>query len=285
MASWALAQNKINEPLNKNEKYSFLIANAAIGATYVGSMTLLYQTWYRDFTFEHFHFFNDLSEWKGMDKLGHATSSWWASQWLFTSHQTVGLQNENLVLKSTLIPLCFMTTIEVFDGFSSGWGFSIGDMTANFAGAGLFYIQQQHFNEQRILLKYSYHHTNFAKLRPEILGKSNVESMLKDYNGQTYWMSVPFKRNGWFCFSLGYGASGMLGGRDNIWMKDNVLNDFSSTERYSTWSMSLDIDLLKLPIHGKLWKTFASSFRFIKIPAPAIQWSKSNNFNFKPFYF
>lgn len=285
MASWVLAQNKINEPLNKNEKHSFLIANTAIGATYVGSMTVLYQTWYRDFTFEHFHFFNDLSEWKGMDKLGHATSSWWASQWLFTSHQTLGLQNENLVLKSTLIPLCFMTTIEAFDGFSSGWGFSIGDMAANFAGAGLFYIQQQHFNEQRILLKYSYHQTNFAKRRPEILGKSNVENMLKDYNGQTYWMSVPLKRKGWFCLSLGYGASGMLGGRDNIWIKDNVVNDFSSTERYSTWSMSIDIDLLKLPIRGKLWKTFASSFRFIKLPAPAIQWSKSNNFNFKPFYF
>jgi hypothetical protein len=158
-------------------------------------------------------------------------------------------------------------------------------MAANFAGAGLFYTQQHFFDEQRILLKYSYHPTNFASVRPEILGKSPLERMLKDYNGQTYWLSMPLKRNGWFCFSLGYGASGMLGGRDNIWIKNDLLNDFSTVERYSTWSMSFDIDLLKLPIRGKLWKTFASSFRFIKIPAPAIQWSKSNNFNFKPFFF
>ena len=285
MTTWVCAQKKINESRKTNENPSFLIANTAIGATYVGSMAVLYQTWYRDFGFERFHFFNDLPEWNGMDKLGHVTSSWWASQWLLTSHQTLGLQNEKLILRSAIIPLCFMTTIEVFDGFSSGWGFSLGDMAANFAGAGLFYTQQHFFDEQRILLKYSYHPTNFASVRPEILGKSPLERMLKDYNGQTYWLSMPLKRNGWFCFSLGYGASGMLGGRDNIWIKNDLLNDFSAVERYSTWSMSFDIDLLKLPIRGKLWKTFASSFRFIKIPAPAIQWSKSNNFNFKPFFF
>ena len=155
MTSWVRAQKKINEPLKNVEKHPLLIANSAVGVVYLGSMTALYQTWYRDFAFERFHFFNDLPEWKGMDKLGHATTSWWASQWLYNTQQTFGLESENLALRSTIIPLCFMTTIEVFDGFSSGWGFSVGDLAANFAGAGLFYVQQRYFNEQRIILKNS----------------------------------------------------------------------------------------------------------------------------------
>lgn len=285
MTSLLLAQKNIEKLEIKSEKHPFLATNSVIGAVYVGSMTALYQSWYRDYAFKRFHFFNDMPEWKGMDKLGHATTSWWAAQWLYSSQQALGLESENLALRSTIIPLCFMTTIEVFDGFSSGWGFSLGDVAANFAGAGLFYTQQHFLNQQRILLKYSYHQTNYATQRPEILGKTKVERMLKDYNGQTYWLSVPIKQDGWFCLSMGYNASGMLGGRDNIWTNQGVFYDYSSVERFSTWSMSFDIDLLKLPIRGKIWKTFASTFRWIKIPAPSLQWSKSKNFKVLPFYF
>ena len=285
MTSLLLAQKNIEKPAKKDVKHPFLVTNSVIGAIYVGSMTALYQSWYRDYAFKRFQFFNDMPEWKGMDKLGHATTSWWAAQWLYTSQQSLGLERENLALHSTIIPLCFMTTIEVFDGFSSGWGFSLGDMAANVAGAGLFYTQQHLFNQQRILLKYSYHQTNFAEQRPEILGKTKVERLLKDYNGQTYWLSIPIKQDGWFCLSMGYNASGMLGGRDNNWTNNGVTYDYSSIDRFSTWSMSFDIDLLKLPIKGKFWKTFASTLRWIKIPAPALQWSRSNNFKVHPFYF
>jgi hypothetical protein len=285
MTSLLFAQKNIESSEKTHSKHPFLATNSVIGVVYVGSMTALYQSWYRDYAFKRFHFFNDMPEWKGMDKLGHATTSWWAAQWLYTSQLSLGLESENLALRSTIIPLCFMTTIEVFDGFSSGWGFSLGDMAANIAGAGLFYTQQHFFNQQRILLKYSYHQTYFAEQRPDLLGKSKVERMLKDYNGQTYWLTIPIKRNGWFCLSMGYNASGMLGGSDNIWTNQGVLHDFSSVERFSTLSMSFDIDLLKLPIKGKFWKTFASTFRWIKIPAPTIQWSKSNNFKLLPYYY
>ena len=285
MTSWLLAQKNSEEPSKIDTKHPFLATNSVIGVVYVGSMTALYQTWYRNYAFKDFNLFNDMPEWKGMDKLGHVTTSWWAAQWLYTSHQTLGLESKHLALRSTIIPLCFMTTIEVFDGFSSGWGFSMGDMAANLAGAGLFYTQQHFLNQQRILLKYSYHPTNYAEQRPEILGKTKGERLLKDYNGQTYWLSIPIKHDGWFCLSMGYNASGMLGGRDNIWSNNGVTYDYSSIDRFSTWSMSFDIDLLKLPIKGKFWRTFASTFRWIKFPAPALQWSRSNNFKLHPFYF
>ena len=85
--------------------------------------------------------------------------------------------------------------------------------------------------------------------------------------------------------SLGYGASGMLGGRDNVWLTSEGIQDFRSEKRFSLWTLSLDVDLMKIPIRGKAWKWFASSFRWLKIPAPALQWSHPNGFKALPFYF
>ena len=52
--------------------------------------------------------------------------------------------------------------------------------------------------------------------------------MLKDYNGQTYWLSANlksfFKKSNvptWLNISVGYGAEGMFGATENIWMDNN----------------------------------------------------------------
>jgi hypothetical protein len=39
------------------------------------------------------------------------------------------------------------------------------------------------------LLQNSLHLTDYASKRPDVLG-SNLERTIKDYNGQTYWLSV-----------------------------------------------------------------------------------------------
>ena len=50
-----------------------------------------------------------------------------------------------------------MTTVEVFDGFSSEWGFSWGDMLANTTGTTLYISQELLWKEQRIVPKFSFH--------------------------------------------------------------------------------------------------------------------------------
>lgn len=67
--------------------------------------------------------------------------------------------------------------------------FSWGDMAANPFGSALFLGQELLWQEQRIALKFSLHQTRFAPLRPEILGNGLSQEILKDYNGQTYWLS------------------------------------------------------------------------------------------------
>jgi hypothetical protein len=67
-------------------------------------------------------------------------------------------------------------------------GASSGDIIANASGTALF-VSQLLWKEQRITPKFSFH-TTHAQYRPNVLGSSLAEQMLKDYNGQTYWLSV-----------------------------------------------------------------------------------------------
>jgi hypothetical protein len=60
------------------------------------------------------------------------------------------------------------------------------DIIANASGTALFVL----WKEQRITPKFSFHTTQYAQYRPNVLGSSLAEQMLKDYNGQTYWLSV-----------------------------------------------------------------------------------------------
>ncbi|TAD94403.1 MAG: hypothetical protein EAY75_00090 [Bacteroidetes bacterium] len=46
------------------------------------------------------------------------------------------------------------------------------------------------WNEVRLVPKFSFFPTPFAEQRPELLGKNISQQWLKDYNGQTYWLSV-----------------------------------------------------------------------------------------------
>ena len=78
-------------------------------------------------------------------------------------------------------------------------------------------------NEQRITLKYSFHQTSYAKLRPTTLGENYIQQALKDYNGQTYWLSTniwSFNKKSsfpkWLNVLVGFGGEGMLYGKTSV---------------------------------------------------------------------
>jgi hypothetical protein len=121
-------------------------------------------------------------------------------------------KKEQLIYGSTL-GLGFLTVVEVFDGFSEEWGASSGDIIANVSGTALYVSQELLWKEQRITPKFSFHQTKFASQRPETLGASFNEEILKDYNGQTYWLSFnvhSFTKDSftpkWLNVAIGYGG-------------------------------------------------------------------------------
>lgn len=290
--SYSFGQNnKIgqSDSINKKRMGAVLLSESAL---YVGSMSALYGIWYSGYDQTSFHFFDDNAEWLQMDKLGHFTTSYYVGKIGYEALRWSGVDNKRSIWYGGTLGLAFLTTIEVFDGFSSEWGFSAGDMTANILGSGLFIGQQLGWKEQRIQLKWSFHKSEYSKYRPDLLGDNIMENSLKDYNGQTYWLSANIKsfiKNKdsrfpkWLNVAVGYGADGMLGGRDNpvVW----EANSLPKVKRIRQFYIAPDIDISR--IHTK-WSTLNLVFKtigFIKFPLPALEFNSNNKFKFHYLYF
>ncbi|MGB0404281.1 MAG: DUF2279 domain-containing protein [Salibacteraceae bacterium] len=277
-------------PDSLSKKRLTLVSTTALSAatlTFVG----LNELWYKDYPKSSFHTFNDWGEWEGVDKVGHGFSSYYAGVVGYHSMRWTGLsENKSLVFGATW-GLVWLTSIEILDGFNEQWGFSWGDMTANAIGSGLFIGQQLAWGEQRILPKFSYHTTEFASVRPNLLGSSFTEQLFKDYNGQTYWLSTnihSFLSNSskfpkWVSVSVGYGATGMIGGNSNPKYDDGGYV-YPTYDRYSQFYLSLDLDLQRIKTKSRFLNSVLVGLSWIKIPFPTLEFNK-NGVVFHPIYF
>ena len=246
-----------------------------------GSLVTLWQVWYKDYSHSPFHFFNDNGEWLQMDKCGHTTTAYTVGRYGMRMLQWSGVSRKKAIWLGGLTGFAYQGVLEIFDGFSSGWGFSIGDISANTVGSGILIGQEFLWNEQRITLKYNFRKTDFPQYNPPLLGQNFEQQIFKDYNGQTYWLSAnvaSFLSKGtkfpkWLNLAFGYGANGMTGGRTNPVMK-NASGNIITFERYRQYYLSMDIDLTKIPTHSAFLKTVFETFGFLKIPAPGFEFSQ-----------
>ncbi|HPQ07887.1 MAG TPA: DUF2279 domain-containing protein [Bacteroidia bacterium] len=267
----------------RSKKVAIISTSALL---YSGSLVYLNQVWYKPYRTSDFHFFNDNDEWFGMDKCGHAFTVFYTNKFLCNIYQWAGIKNPELW--SSVISFSYLLNIEIMDGFSSGWGFSWGDFAANTFGVSLFYIHHR-LKERLFIPKFSFYPTQYPSLNPSLLGNNVSEQWLKDYNGQTYWLSVtPFykwnEKLEWLCLSFGYGIDGCVGARSNQFFRNNTFFDYSYISRHQQFYLSIDIDLTKIKTQKKWLKNLLQSFAFIKIPAPALEW-KGNNLYFRPLLF
>ncbi len=253
--------------------------------TYIGSassLIFLNEIWYNQFKKEGFHFFNDLEEWRYMDKIGHLCTSYQMNLNSYAIFSKFEENQDKVLLKSSLYSFGYLGGMEILDGFSSEWGFSWYDFIANGIGTGLFAFQQKKWNENRFDIKFSSHLTNYAACRPNLLGKSKLERVFKDYNGQTYWLTVDFnkflkKENQiikWFNLALGYSVDGLTGAYEN---PNQSLNDIdcNSYQRKSKFLLSLDINLRNIKTKNKFIKAVLSPFSVMKIPFPTLEFMKN----------
>jgi VanZ family protein len=251
--------------------------------TYIGGMTFLYQTWYKNENQVSFHFFNDNKQWNQLDKFGHAYTSYQLGKLSYHSFKSLNYP-EKTALWSSTAGFWLMLPIEIFDGFSPTYGASYGDLIANGTGSLLFLSQQIAFKEQRIQFKFSFFPTSYSDLRPNTLGESLPTRIIKDYNGQTYWFSsspslwinkqinkqTNFPK--WLAFSVGYGANNMLYGSED----QNNQNGYQSSR---TFYLSLDINWSQIKTKRKGLQLLFGVFDGIKIPFPALYYDTQKGFN------
>lgn len=235
-----------------------------------GSLIALDQAWYQGHERTAFHLFNDGDEWLQMDKLGHANSTYQLGRVGHAAFRWAGWNENVSTWAGGSVGLLYLTGIEYLDGYSAAYGFSGWDMAANGAGTALFIGQQLGWHEQRILLKWSAHLTGFAPQRPEVLGSSVPERLLKDYNGTTIWLSANPRAFGWKAmpvwlnFSAGMGAEGMLNARSN-------------PGSFRQYYLAPDIAFSRIPTHSKALRTLFFLLDALKMPTPAFEFRSNGS--------
>ncbi|MFN8346737.1 MAG: DUF2279 domain-containing protein [Spirosomataceae bacterium] len=255
-------------------------------AAYTGAVYGLSKAWYKTNSFSKFNVSDDSHEWKQLDKAGHFFTAYQICRGTAAVYRQTGVTRKQAALYGALSGFLFLTPIELLDGFQYPiYGFSPGDMVANIVGPSVYLGQYALWGEERIQPKFSFHPTSLAKVRPELLGRNFSEQWLKDYNGQTYWLSVNLASFApqaalpkWLSLSFGYGIHDMVGAEVE---KSRSLG----YDPYRQYYLSLDIDFRRIPARRKAFKTLFFLLNTLKVPAPALEFNRKQGLKGHWLYF
>ncbi|QOI98438.1 MAG: DUF2279 domain-containing protein [Flammeovirgaceae bacterium] len=265
--------------INQKRLYTVLIAG---GAGYTATLIGLNQLWYAQSERQSFRFFNDNKEWKQVDKVGHFFAAFHFSSATSATLQWSNIEKHKANLWGSVTGFLILLPIEILDGFSADYGASGGDLLANAAGSAFFLGQSLIWNEIRIQPKFSFQRTGYPALRTDgTLGTGMPSEIIKDYNGQTYWLSVNLDKflhfPKWLNLAFGYGAHEMVYARDH----DNQAAGYNAFRQYY---VGLDFDLSHIRTKSKVFNTILFLVNMVRLPAPAFQFSK-NGTSFRLFQF
>jgi len=261
--------------LDKQKRNILLISEAS---AYTIALVGLNQLWYSDYPKSDFHFINDNEEWLQMDKMGHITTSYYSGVAGIKAYEWAGFSRKKAIWYGGLTGTFFLTIIEVLDGQSAEWGASSGDLIANTTGSLLAIGQALQWNEQRIQLKYSYRPSQWAEENPEQLGENHIQRALKDYNGQTYWLSLNLKSllnvqdenfPAWLSLSFGHSGNKMT----EPYQEDEKEHGNWHPKTKRQFLLSLDVDLTKIKTKNKVLNSILHTFGFLKFPMPTLEFT------------
>jgi hypothetical protein len=245
------------------------VLNASIvGGTYFGILGALhiYQAntiWNET---SSFRFIEDGDYGLYADKFGHATGAHFLCYISSEALMASGLSWDASVIWGSAMGVFYMTYVEVADGFGANWGFSPTDMYANLAGVSLFLGQHYVPFLQNFTLKTTFLPATWygEKKRP------TASSVIDDYSAYTWWLSMnvhnmmpeSWQQNypSWLHVSVGYAA--------------RSLDTPQESQRYI---LALDVDMRDiLPKGPSWWNWIVQSLNYIKLPAPAVEFSPTH---------
>lgn len=286
-------------PSNQFNKKRTWLVNSNCAFIFTSAFVGLNAAWYKNYPRSGFHFFNDNAEWQQMDKAGHFYTAYSEAMWSYYMYRWAGNTPKRAAMYGVAVGFTLQMTIEILDGFSTKWGFSPTDVLCNTLGGGLVLAQGALWNEQKIVIKYSamkqhYPHGILKSRADDLYGASIPERILKDYNGQTYWLSaniasiLNLKNNfpKWLNVAVGYGAQSMYGGERNpdYLTKDGKVSEQVATnyfyldpniyKPYRQFYLSPDIDFTRIKTKNHFVKTLLLVLNVVKLPAPALELSK-----------
>lgn len=293
------------EPADSFHKNRFYTTLGAGVLGYSATMYGLSTAWYKDSESNRFHFYNDLGEWRNIDKYGHAYTAYMETDLLHRMGKWTGLSDKKSLYLAAGAANVFQLSIEIFDGFNEKWGFSGWDIAFNAGGSLTYMTQELLWNEQRIRLKYSVFPQSYSneivpslahnglqtyeERTTELYGEGIASRLLKDYNGQTYWLSVnPASFNiphpDWLNWAVGVGAKNIYGGFSNEWETENA-HYLSPLSRKTIFYLSPDINWDALKGNSHFLNTILHLLNYLKTPAPAVSIDSRGNLRWHLLFF
>ena len=125
--------NQYYEYSKKKEK--FITYSQIVG--YSANFASLYYFWYKDAPLGNFHFFDDNGTYLQVDKISHMFGTYTGGRISMEMWKWAGAPKQKYVWVGGLTGLGYLTVVEVMDGISPAWGFSLGDYAANVLGTAL----------------------------------------------------------------------------------------------------------------------------------------------------
>jgi hypothetical protein len=262
------------------------LAAAGLGLGYAAGLYVLSETWYSQSERTRFHFFNDNRQWQQLDKAGHLWGAFHEGRLGIEAFRAARMPEKKAIWLGGLLGFVLQSPIEGLDGFAAGYGASAGDLGANALGALALITQELAWGEVRLLPKFSFHQTRWAALRPRVLGSGLHEEVLKDYNGQTYWLAADMaswlpassRYPKWLNLALGYGADNMVFGSPEA-------NHQAGFHPYRQYYLALDFSFRHIKTRHKILKTAFWVLDMVHLPAPAVEYNRREGLRLHPIYF
>jgi len=207
------------------------------------------------------------------DKFGHFIGGYSIAYCAREAFVFSGFSWEQSILLGSIFGLVTQTYIEFKDGYAENTGFSPSDFAADLAGVTYFYLQ--HFIPflQNFSPKWQYS-------PPEMIGvppAARTQTFLDNYNSTTAWISVHVRNLFW-------------GNQESIWPKWlNIgfgygIDGYNTSNMKSRFVIGIDYNLVELLPDGvPFWNWLKQSLNYIKLPAPAVEFSKDGT-QFKILY-
>jgi len=232
----------------------------AYGAAY----WLVFKKGWWDDERSHFHFENDFDYALNLDKFGHFAAGVVMGEGFYEGYRWAGTSEFQAYLFAGLSAMMTHVAIDVKDGYSPEWGFSVFDVLSGTLG-GFYPMAERYIPVFKYVdLKWSYWINTKAYYR-----QSHTGVFTDDYCNQTFWASfkpyrlLPASVRAYYPSWLAIAAG--LSIDEGVFIKH-----YEGTPHREVY-IALDYDLEAFRPQTRLARTLIKSLNYFKLPAPAIQ--------------
>ena len=212
----------------------------------------------------HFHFENDFDYALNLDKFGHFAAGVALGEGFYEGYRWAGVSEFQSYLFAGLSAMMTHIAIDVKDGYSPRWGFSVFDVMSGTLGGFLPMAERYVPLFKYVDLKWSYWINTKAYYR-----QSHTGVFTDDYCNQTFWASFkPYRMlpagarkyyPSWLAIAAGLSID------EGVFIKD-----YEGTPHREVY-IALDYDLEAFRPQSRLARTLIKWLNYFKLPAPAVQ--------------